>query len=195
MSYLQTLSDTESEPDQSQPIVESLEKKPTKKLKGSALKNPVVGGRNPPKVEVKASESEPVVSEPVVKPKRQYKKKVPEQVKESEPEPEPEPEPVVKPKRQYKKKVKVEEPEPEPEPEPEAPKPKPVKPKPVKPKPEKPPKKQYTEPEPEPEPEPEQPKRKPKKQLSDEQIKILTEAREQRKKEKALSVVTMPIFV
>jgi len=111
MSYLQTLSDTESEPDQTKEVVEPLEKsKPVKK-------------RAPRKPKAKEPEPEPEAEklEPVVeKKKRTYTKKPKAEPKAPEPE---KPEP--KPKRKYTKKPKA--PEQEPEAEAELVKPKPVK--------------------------------------------------------------------
>ena len=82
MSYLQTLSDTESEPDQTKEVVEPLEKSKPIKPKRKYTKKP---------------KAEP--------------KPEPEAEPEPEPEPEPEAK-SVKPKRKYTKKAKVPEPEP-----------------------------------------------------------------------------------
>ena len=75
MSYVNCVSDTESEPDQTKEVVETLEKKPVKK-------------RAPRK-----PKAEPV-PEPVPEPEEAPKKRAPRKPKaDPAPEPEPEPEP------------------------------------------------------------------------------------------------------
>lgn len=81
------ISDTESEPDQFEPIVETLEKKKKKAKPKKAV---------PPPDAVE----EP---EPVVKPKRVYKKKVAVAEPVAEPVPEPVPEPIPVPEKTKRK--------------------------------------------------------------------------------------------